>query len=171
MENKPDLLGVIKSLGVEVHQKSRKFWACCPFHEDRVPSFVVDPDRQRYLCYGCGEKGDVISFVQRLHGLSFRDAIAFLGMAPGKEPKMDPVRKTKSELVRRFREWERLYRDKLTRYHQDLFILQGRFQTIEEMEEYADDYHLLPLVDHHLDILQNGSDEEKYQLCKEVTGG
>jgi DNA primase len=53
----------------------------CPFHEERTPSFTINPARQRYCCYGCGRSGDVIAFVQQIEGLSFRDAVRRLGGA------------------------------------------------------------------------------------------
>ncbi|MDR7155371.1 DNA primase [Sphingobium xenophagum] len=50
---------------------------CCPFHEDRSPSFVVYPD-QRYHCFGCNAGGDVVDFVMALHGVGYREALALL---------------------------------------------------------------------------------------------
>jgi DNA primase len=50
----------------------------CPFHEERSASFSVDPVKKVYFCFGCGEKGDVIDFVQKTHGLDFVQALEFL---------------------------------------------------------------------------------------------
>src|SRR5262245_47246046 len=60
------------------------FWARCPFHEERTPSFAVDPRRGTWRCYGaCGEGGDVIHFVERFDGLAFLDAVRMLGRGAG----------------------------------------------------------------------------------------
>ncbi len=47
----------------------------CPFHNEKTPSFIVSETRQTYKCFGCGEGGDVIGFVQRYHNLDFQEAI------------------------------------------------------------------------------------------------
>jgi len=50
----------------------------CPFHDERSPSFHVRPQVGRYHCFGCGEGGDVISFVQQVDGLGFTEAVEYL---------------------------------------------------------------------------------------------
>jgi DNA primase len=67
------------------------FWACCPFHQEKSPSFHVLDAKGLYNCFGCGEKGDVFGLAMKLEGLSFPEAVAMLaereGMAlPAEEP-------------------------------------------------------------------------------------
>ena len=50
----------------------------CPFHDERSPSFHVRPQVGRYHCFGCGEGGDVIDFVQKVDGLGFTEAVEYL---------------------------------------------------------------------------------------------
>src|SRR3954451_19767477 len=50
----------------------------CPFHDERSPSFSIDPVKKVYYCFGCGERGDVFSYVQKTHGLDFVQALEFL---------------------------------------------------------------------------------------------
>jgi DNA primase len=50
----------------------------CPFHEERSPSFSVDPVKKVFYCFGCGEKGDVFDFVEKTQGLDFVQALEFL---------------------------------------------------------------------------------------------
>ena len=50
----------------------------CPLHADRKPSFLVDPGKSLFYCYGCGRGGDVIRFVELYHGVPFGEAIALL---------------------------------------------------------------------------------------------
>lgn len=59
--------------------------APCPFHEEKTPSFMVSAERQSFKCFGCGESGDVISFYQKIEGLSFPEAIKLLGERTGVE--------------------------------------------------------------------------------------
>jgi DNA primase len=66
-----------------LRQTGRVFKSLCPFHDDRRPSFDVDPDRQRYRCWSCGEYGDVISFVQRIERLDFMEAMDLLARRAG----------------------------------------------------------------------------------------
>ena len=50
----------------------------CPLHDDRKPSFLVDPGKNLFYCYGCSRGGDVIRFVELSHGVSFGEAIRLL---------------------------------------------------------------------------------------------
>ena len=50
----------------------------CPFHDERSPSFSIDPVKKVYYCFGCGERGDVFSYVQKIQGLDFVQALEFL---------------------------------------------------------------------------------------------
>ena len=54
----------------------------CPFHEEREGSFTVYGDTERWYCFGCGEGGDVLDFLQRIEGLSLPEAIRRLDAAP-----------------------------------------------------------------------------------------
>ncbi|MDZ4690168.1 DNA primase, partial [Terricaulis sp.] len=60
-------------------QKSRPsagdFWACCPFHQEKSPSFHVLDQKGLFKCFGCGEKGDVFTLAMKLEGLSFPEAV------------------------------------------------------------------------------------------------
>ncbi|MDO8148943.1 DNA primase [Isoptericola sp. b515] len=57
----------------------------CPFHDERTPSFHVRPGVGRWHCFGCGEGGDVISFVQKIDGMGFTDAVEYLADKVGVE--------------------------------------------------------------------------------------
>lgn len=65
---------------VPLKKAGRTYKACCPFHSERTPSFVVNPDSQTWRCFGaCADGGDVISFAMKQHGWSFGDAMQILG--------------------------------------------------------------------------------------------
>ena len=54
---------------------SRNYTACCPFHNEKSPSFTVSPDKQFYHCFGCGAHGNAISFMMEFEQLEFVEAI------------------------------------------------------------------------------------------------
>ena len=58
-----------------VKQRGRDFWCCCPLHNEKTPSFKIDPSTQLWHCFGCGEGGDVFSFVMKTEDLSFPEAV------------------------------------------------------------------------------------------------
>lgn len=72
---------ISKSLTLE--KKGKTHWACCPFHFEKTPSFAVNDVEQYYHCFGCGESGDVIKFVEKYENLSFFEAIKFLAQNAG----------------------------------------------------------------------------------------
>lgn len=63
------------SESIPLKQKGRTFWCCCPFHNEKTPSLCVDPDKQFWHCYGCGEGGDVFTFVQKYENIPFPEAV------------------------------------------------------------------------------------------------
>jgi DNA primase len=81
-------LDIVQYVGqyVRLQKAGRTFKAPCPFHQERTPSFVVDPDRQTWRCYGaCAEGGDVLNFAMKQHGWTFREALTELGRMVGVE--------------------------------------------------------------------------------------
>ena len=68
----------VASAGVDLRPSGRRLTGLCPFHRDRDPSFAVYPETASWFCYGCHAGGDVIDFVARLRGTSFRETAALL---------------------------------------------------------------------------------------------
>jgi DNA primase len=64
---------------VELRRAGRKHVGLCPFHQEKAPSFQVDPDRGVFHCFGCKAGGSVFDFVMQLHGLEFSEAAFLLG--------------------------------------------------------------------------------------------
>ncbi len=79
-----DLVDIV-SAHVALKKRGRKFLGLCPFHNEKTPSFNVDPDKQFWKCFGCGEGGDVFDFVQKIDGLSFPEAAEQLARRCGIE--------------------------------------------------------------------------------------
>ena len=70
---------------VSLKRKGQNLWACCPFHDEKTPSFSVAPHKGIYKCFGCGKAGDTISFIQEHDGLSYMEAIRWLANKYGIE--------------------------------------------------------------------------------------
>src|SRR5450759_4015055 len=71
---------------------SRGRWmGLCPLHEDRQPSFLVDPNQDLFFCYGCGRGGDVIRFAELYHQVKFPQAVEWLRQWRGAEPLLHEV--------------------------------------------------------------------------------
>ena len=68
----------IVSKYVNLKRRGKNFMCCCPFHNERTPSFSVSEDHNYFKCFGCGESGDAISFVQKIENVQFIDAIKFI---------------------------------------------------------------------------------------------
>ena len=72
-----DIVETVARYVPELKRSGRTFKAACPFHSERTPSFIVDPGRGSWHCFGaCSTGGDVIEFVRRIDGLDFREALA-----------------------------------------------------------------------------------------------
>jgi DNA primase len=74
---------------VPLKKKGQNLWACCPFHNEKSPSFSVSPAKQIYKCFGCGKAGDPIQFVMDVEGIGFNEAIRHLAGKYGIEIEED----------------------------------------------------------------------------------
>lgn len=80
-----DIVDYIRQF-VDLRKQGRTWKACCPFHSEKTPSFVVDPDRQTWRCYGgCADGGDLFSFVVKRENTDFKGALELLARAAGVE--------------------------------------------------------------------------------------
>lgn len=75
-----NILDVVGSY-VPLKKKGKRYWACCPFHQEKTPSFSVSPEDGLYYCFGCHAGGDVFSFVEKMENLSFTEAVERLAEA------------------------------------------------------------------------------------------
>ena len=72
--NRVDIVDIIDKK-IQLKKAGANFIACCPFHQEKSPSFTVSPSKQFYHCFGCGEHGSAISFLIEYEGLSFIEAV------------------------------------------------------------------------------------------------
>lgn len=69
-----DIVDVV-SARTRLKKAGKNYSACCPFHNEKTPSFTVSPDKQFYYCFGCGATGSALKFVMEFDGLEFPDAV------------------------------------------------------------------------------------------------
>ncbi|MBQ8126615.1 MAG: DNA primase [Kiritimatiellae bacterium] len=88
-----DLADLIASYGIQIRRAGASVKACCPFHNEKTPSFNINTSKGFYHCFGCGESGDAITFVQKMEGLGFLDAARKLAEQCGVkiEERSDPA--------------------------------------------------------------------------------
>jgi DNA primase len=86
-----DIIEVVGDF-VSLKRKGQNYWACCPFHNEKSPSFAVNPAKGIFKCFGCGKSGDAITFVQELEGLSFVEAMKYFARKYGIEIQEEEAR-------------------------------------------------------------------------------
>src|SRR5205807_2117122 len=84
-------LDIVEVVGqyVRLQRSGRQFSGLCPFHAERTPSFSVSQERQAWYCFGCQEGGDIISFVEKIEHVDFRQALEQLAERAGVELERD----------------------------------------------------------------------------------
>ncbi len=80
--NRVDIVQVIESR-LDLKKTGREYQACCPFHNEKTPSFTVSPNKQFYHCFGCGAHGSAIGFLMDYENLEFPEAIEELAQTVG----------------------------------------------------------------------------------------
>lgn len=169
-----NFLFIAESAGIELKRSGSRHVGLCPFHAERTPSFFIYERNgvQKCHCFSCGFNQDVIGFVMKFYNLSFPDALKHLGIETGEltpEVKRDAERrKRRAELVRQFRDWEQRY----GMYISDLWHKTKRMMMNgippEDLDLYAPLFHMLPIWEHHREILIYGNDMQKFKLYQEA---
>lgn len=171
--NKPDILNVLQAEGVELKQRGRSLWALCPFHSERTASFAVNPEKQRFRCFGCHVGGDVVDFIMKLKNVSFPDALKYLGISGDKQVKQNPQETRRCEFVEKFKGWCGNY----TKYLCEMLRLCNRIDSIVKtpgdlgLKGLSEMYLLRDVCRYHLSILNSKESEAKFELYKEVRHG
>jgi DNA primase len=101
IKQKIDMVELVSGY-VKLKQAGRNFKGLCPFHQEKSPSFMVNPELGIFKCFGCGKGGDCFSFVEEIEGLDFAEALAFLAERAGikLEPRGDGRARTDMEQMR-----------------------------------------------------------------------
>ncbi len=77
LKSKVDIVSILGKF-MYLQRKGNKYWACCPFHNEKTASFCVNADEQYYHCFGCGKSGNVISFLMENKRMEYAEAIEYL---------------------------------------------------------------------------------------------
>ncbi|MDI6605561.1 MAG: CHC2 zinc finger domain-containing protein, partial [Candidatus Omnitrophota bacterium] len=80
--NRIDIVELISGY-LPLKRAGRNFKACCPFHHEKTPSFMVSPERQIYHCFGCAESGNAFKFLMRHERMEFPEAVELLARKAG----------------------------------------------------------------------------------------
>jgi DNA primase len=90
IKNRLDIEEVVGDF-VSLKRKGQNLWACCPFHNEKTPSFSISPAKGFYKCFGCGKGGDSIDFVMEVEKLNYLEAIRYLAKKYGIEIKEEEL--------------------------------------------------------------------------------
>jgi DNA primase len=111
IKRKLDIVTVVREFVPTLKKTGRNYFGLCPFHSERSPSFSVNEELQIYKCFGCGESGDVITFLEKIEGIDFPKALELAAKRAG----VELVRTFSPEQKKRMQEKEKvLAANKLT---------------------------------------------------------
>lgn len=112
IKDRVPLSDLISEYGIEVKRAGSSLKACCPFHNEKTPSFHINNEKGFYKCFGCGEHGDVITFVQKYEGIPFAEALKKLAERAGVklEERYDPQAHVRARLYQINQELAAFYR-------------------------------------------------------------
>jgi len=126
---------------VPLKKKGKEYAACCPFHQEKTPSFYVSPDKQFYHCFGCGAHGNVVGFLMEYDHLDFPTAIEMLAGRLGMEVPREQGDREKLDRVTRLRQVTALatdwFRARLRDHSEAIEFLKGRGLTGETAARFA----------------------------------
>lgn len=99
IKDRLDIVQYVQEYVPDLKKAGRYHKACCPFHGEKTPSFVVNADTQSWRCFGaCAEGGDIFTFAQKINGWDFAEALRELGQKAGVElQKRSPEQKAQTE--------------------------------------------------------------------------
>ncbi|NLF16557.1 MAG: DNA primase [Lentisphaerae bacterium] len=111
VRSRADIVEVVGTR-LQLQRRGSDYWACCPFHQEKTPSFKVSSSRQSYYCFGCHQSGNVFTFVQQMENLDFVEAVRFLARRYGiviPEPSDEGTPEERQAAARRRSEKEQSY--------------------------------------------------------------
>jgi DNA primase len=144
-----DIVEFISSY-LTVKKAGANYRALCPFHHEKSPSMMISPEKQIFKCFGCGEGGDVLTFVMKMENLGFREALEMLAARAGvklekyrQSPEYEKEKDQKTRLYQ-INGWSaRLFHEILLKHPSGkaaLDYLKGRGLTMETIETFGIGY-------------------------------
>ncbi|MCY4147235.1 MAG: DNA primase [Chloroflexi bacterium] len=100
-----DIVSYVQRYVPSLKKSGRNYKACCPFHNEKTPSFIVNPERGTWRCFGaCAEGGDIFSFAQKVNGWDFKEALRELAQQAGVQLRVQtPQQKDEDARLERLR--------------------------------------------------------------------
>lgn len=154
--------------------------ACCPFHNEKTPSFSIQPKKNIFKCFGCGVSGDVIEFVKLFYNTDFIGAVRLLnddyglGLKFGGDSVINAVPsqyKLDSALKQVYKEKFKRYETALINYRQSLYRRIISYIPPREIADFSNEYvkavNSIEKIDYYCDIMAYGKFEDKQNLIKQ----
>jgi len=143
--NRVDIVEVIDSR-VPLKKKGREYWACCPFHGEKTPSFSVSPAKQFYHCFGCQQSGNAVGFLMDYDHMEFVEAIEALAQMIGVEVPYEqgsaPARKAEGldAMYPALEQCSRFYQERLKHNEAAIAYLKNRGISGQTAKDFAIGY-------------------------------
>jgi DNA primase len=157
--NKASIVSIVSQY-VHLRRTGREYKGLCPFHKEKTASFAVNEDKGVFYCFGCGESGDAITFVRKVEGLSFKEALSRLGIASDnipRPPKDTAKRRTAEKLANWMNEQHLKIGALLRELSQEIGIAQ-QIRDVELVESLTCEWEILS--DLHEDLQRPKCAEE-----------
>ena len=116
LKNRADLVRIIEQYA-PLKKKGANWMGCCPFHQEKTPSFSVNPSKGFYKCFGCAKGGNVYTFLMEIEGLNFPEAIKRVAEISG-VTLPEPVDDKKFEQVKKKKDAEKKIADAVIELNQ-----------------------------------------------------
>lgn len=110
---------------VALVKKGLNYWGCCPFHNEKTPSFSVNEEKGFYHCFGCGKHGDIISFIMETENVNFVEAISELADMAGL--KMPEYKQKTPEIIAQEESYFNIYEQATKLFSEKLFSPDGSY--------------------------------------------
>ena len=119
-----DIIDVISQY-IHLKRSGRNYFGLCPFHNEKSPSFSVSPDKQIFHCFGCGVGGNVFTFLMKIEGVNFIEALQMLAeraqiQLPALSNNVDSIKEELKEKIYQINEFTANY------YHQKLYLPESK---------------------------------------------
>ena len=174
------IVDVCAALGIELKKSGRRYVCCCPAHAEKTPSCTIFPEENRFYCFGCGARGDVIELFRVVKRYSrpidaARELAAAAGIPtdadkPCAKKRGEPAAPTDAQLLAAFESWQRTSFYWLRKYAiwADLILEELRpRQTTDALHPlFVESLKNREFVRYLLDALATGTDADKIDLYK-----
>ncbi len=162
-----NILAVIERYsGLKLERKGRNFKSLCPFHPEKTPSFTVDPGKSLFFCFGCGVGGDAVTFVAQIYGLTPIEAAKMIASDFGLQVHNRPLTSEQRIKIRK-QQRKQKYRKALQEWCKRRYLDLCTLYRLIHFHKATDFINYIPAIERDLNILQFGTDKEKWQLFRE----